>query len=397
MAADTIAKVLIIEDEPDVRESYIDMLTMLGYEVDSADNGVSGLDKLNNNKFDIVITDLNMPRMNGLETLRHIKKKDIDTEVIVVTGFATIENAIGAMKQGAFDYITKPVSMEHVKIVLNKCMQKIQARRENKKLRTLNAQLSELNELKDKFITITNHEMRTPLAVLKGYLDLMDMELEHQNNQDVNEYLQIISSTVDEMVEMIDDMHNLSNLHNSRIKTKMILVNSNELVTEIFNEMHALFKRRNVNLSIKNTSKDFFVLADRKELKRAIRELVQNALKFTNSDGKVSISVAHVSLNKQIFIAIADTGIGIPNDKLRLIFEPFYEVQDVMHHSTSKTGFMGSGIGVGLSLSKEIVESFGGEIVVESTPGKGSVFTIILPQADANVHVQQDIKMQSAV
>ena len=68
-----------------------------------------------------------------------------------------------------------------------------------------------------------------------------------------------------------------------------------------------------------------------------------------------------------------------------------------MHHSTSKTGFMGSGIGVGLSLSKEIVESFGGEIVVESTPGKGSVFTIILPQADANVHVQQDIKMQSAV
>lgn len=397
MTADTIAKVLIIEDEPDVRESYIDMLTMLGYEVDSADNGVSGLEKLNNNKFDIVITDLNMPRMNGLETLRHIKKKDIDTEVIVVTGFATIENAIGAMKQGAFDYITKPVSMEHVKIVLSKCMQRIQARRENKKLRTINAQLSELNELKDKFITITNHEMRTPLAVLKGYLDLMDMELEHQNNQDVNEYLNIISNTVDEMVEMIDDMHNLSNLNNSRTQSKKVLVNSNELVTEIYNEMHALFKRRNVSLNLKNTSEDFFILADRKELKRAIRELVQNALKFTNSDGKVGISVSNVSLNRQIFITITDTGIGIPNDKLGLIFEPFYEVQDVMHHSTSKTGFMGSGIGVGLSLSKEIVESFGGEIVVESTPGKGSVFTIILPQADAKTNAQQDIKMPSAV
>lgn len=397
MAADTIAKVLIIEDEPDVRESYIDMLILLGYEVDSADNGVSGLDKLNDDKFDIVITDLNMPRMNGMETLRHIKKKDIDTEVIVVTGFATIENAIGAMKQGAFDYITKPVSMEHVKIVLNKCMQRIQARRENKKLRTLNAQLSELNELKDKFITITNHEMRTPLAVLKGYLDLMDMELEHQNNHDVNEYLNIISSTVDEMVEMIDDMHNLSNLNNSRTQSKKVFVNSNELVTEIFNEMHALFKRRNVSLSVKNTSQDFFVLADRKELKRAIRELVQNALKFTNADGKVTISVSNVSLNKQIFITITDTGIGIPNDKLNLIFEPFYEVQDVMHHSTSKTGFMGSGIGVGLSLSKEIVESFGGEIVVESTPGKGSAFTVILPQAEAKDNAQQDIKMPSAV
>ncbi len=397
MATDIIAKVLLIEDEPDVRESYIDMLIMLGYEVDSADNGVSGLEKLQKSKFDIVITDLNMPVMNGLETLRHIKKKDIDTEVIVVTGFATIENAIGAMKQGAFDYITKPVSMEHVKIVLNKCMQRIQARRENKKLKTLNAQLSELNELKDKFITITNHEMRTPLAVLKGYLDLMDMELEDHNNDDVNDYMNIIGKTVDEMVEMIDDMHNLSNIHNSRIKSKRILVNMNELVDEIYNEMHALFRKRNVILTVKNYSEDLFVLADRKELKRAIRELVQNALKFTNADGQVTILVSNVSLSKQIYITITDTGIGIPNDKLDLIFEPFYEVQDVMHHSTSKTGFMGSGIGVGLSLAKEIVESFSGEIAVESTPGKGSVFTIILSQSNTNVDALPDVKMQSAV
>ena len=397
MATDIIARVLLIEDEPDVRESYIDMLTMLGYKVDSADNGVSGLEKLQNNKFDIVITDLNMPVMNGLEALRQIKKKDIDTEVIVVTGFATIENAIGAMKQGAFDYITKPVSMEHVKIVLSKCMQRIQARRENKKLKTMNAQLSELNELKDKFITITNHEMRTPLAVLKGYLDLMDMELEDHNNEDVNDYLKIIGKTVDEMVEMIDDMHNLSNLSKSRRKPQKNLINTNELVNEIYDEMHALFKRRNVSLSLINSKEELFVLADRKELKRAIRELVQNALKFTDAGGNVTLSVSNVSLKKQVFISVTDTGIGIPNDKLDLIFEPFYEVQDVMHHSTSKTGFMGSGIGVGLSLSKEIIESFGGEIVVESTPGKGSVFTIILSKADANFSVQPDLKMQSAV
>ncbi|MBN1406797.1 MAG: response regulator [Calditrichaceae bacterium] len=397
MAADFIARVLLIEDEPDVRESYIDMLTMLGYKVDSADNGVTGLEKLQNNKFDIVITDLNMPVMNGMEALRQIKKKDTDTEVIVITGFATIENAIGAMKQGAFDYITKPVSMEHVKIVLSKCMQRIQARRENKKLKTMNAQLSELNELKDKFITITNHEMRTPLAVLKGYLDLMDMELEDHNNDDVTDYLKIIGKTVDEMVEMIDDMHNLSNLSKNRKKTQKTLININELVNEIYDEMHALFKKRDVSFMLSNSKQELSVLADRKELKRAIRELVQNALKFTNANGKVNISVSQVSLNKEIFITISDTGIGIPNDKLDLIFEPFYEVQDVMHHSTSKTGFMGSGIGVGLSLSKEIVESFGGEIVVESTPGKGSVFTIILSKADTNLKEDTDIKMQSVV
>jgi len=192
-------------------------------------------------------------------------------------------------------------------------------------------------------------------------------------------------------------MHSLSNLHNSRIKTKKVLVNTNELVNEIYNEMHALFKRRNVSLNVKKSCEDLFVLADRKDLKRAVRELIQNALKFTNSDGKVSISVSNVSLNKQVFISVTDTGIGIPNDKLDLIFEPFYEVQDVMHHSTSKTGFMGSGIGVGLSLSKEIIESFTGEIVVDSTPGKGSVFTIILPRSDANIDAPSDLKMQSVV
>ena len=391
------AKILLIEDEPEVRESYIDMLSMLGCEVDAADNGASGLDKLDNASYDIVITDLNMPVMNGLETLRQIKKKEIDTEVIVVTGFATIENAIGAMKQGAFDYITKPVSIEHVKIVLSKCLQKIQARRENKQLKTMNAQLSELNELKDKFITITNHELRTPLAVLKGYLDLLDMEMEEINNDDANDYLGIIGKTVDEMVEMIDNLHNLSNLSKSRNKPDYEQIDINELIEEIFDEAHALFKKRNVNLNLIKSKEELNVLADRRELKRAIRELLQNALKFTNAEGHVTISAKNVSINKQVFIEVSDTGIGIPSDKLDLIFEPFYEVQDVMHHSTSKTGFMGSGIGVGLSLSKEIIESFGGEIVVESNPGQGSIFTIILLKAEAMTEKKTELKMKSAV
>ncbi len=167
--------ILLIEDEPDVRESYLSMLSILGYNADTAENGMDGLQKIMAKNYDIVITDLNMPVMNGLETLTRIKKKAPQIDVIVMTGFATIDNAISAMKQGAFDYITKPVSIEHVKIVLSKCHQQIEAHRENKKLRDLNTRLSELNELKDKFITITTHELRTPLAVLKGYYELIEM------------------------------------------------------------------------------------------------------------------------------------------------------------------------------------------------------------------------------
>jgi len=382
MADNLNAKVLLIEDEPEVRESYIDMLSLLGYDVEPAENGMAGLEKLKKGSYDIVITDLNMPVMNGLETLRRIKKKEIDTEVIVVTGFATIENAIGAMKQGAFDYITKPVSIEHVKIVLNKCMQKINARRENAKLKDMNAELSELNELKDKFITITNHELRTPLAVLKGYMDLLNLEMEDQCNGEVQEYVGIINDTVEEMVDMIDSMHSLSNFTKIKNKLQINTVDLNDLVDNIYKETRVLFSERNINFNFFPEKKSIKVSADIKQLKRAVRELVQNSLKFTEEDGEVTLTLKSVGLNKQTFITIEDTGIGIPNDKLELIFEPFYEVQDVMHHSTSKTDFMGGGIGVGLSLAKEIVESFGGEIAVDSKPGHGSSFTVILPQAE---------------
>lgn len=122
------------------------------------------------------------------------------------------------------------------------------------------------------------------------------------------------------------------------------------------------------------------VNCDYREIKRAVRELIQNALKFTDKGGKVTLALKNVSVKDQIYITVTDTGIGIPIDKQDLIFEPFYEVQDVMHHSTSKTEFMGGGIGVGLSLAKEIVESHNGEIAVESTPDEGSTFTIVLPQ-----------------
>lgn len=375
-------KILLIEDEKDVRESYEDMLSLLGYETGMAENGKDGLEKLKKDKYDIVLTDLNMPVMNGLETLRRIKKKDADIEVIVITGFATIENAIGAMKQGAFDYITKPVSIDHVKIVLSKCIQQINARRENKKLKDLNTQLSELNDLKNKFITITNHELRTPLAVLKGYVDLLDMDVDRKEGSDQDEYLGIITNTITEMIDMVEYMHDLSTFEKFGETDNKSNFDINDLVQSVYKEVKVLFDNREINLSLNLEEKPIKVYAEKRLLKKAIRELVQNALKFTNEKGSVSLIIKNIELKNKVFIKVEDTGIGIPHDKIELIFEPFYEVQDVMHHFSSKTDFMGGGIGVGLSLVKEAVESNDGEIAVESTPGQGSVFTIILPVAN---------------
>ncbi len=371
--------ILLIEDEPDVRESYLSMLNILGYDADTAENGMDGLQKIMAKNYDIVITDLNMPVMNGLETLTRIKKKAPQIEVIVMTGYATIDNAISAMKQGAFDYITKPVSIEHVKIVLSKCHQQIEAHRENKKLRDLNTRLSELNELKDKFITITTHELRTPLAVLKGYYELIEMQIDRNSDPDLDEYMGIMSGTIQEMIDMLDSMHDLSNFDKAIREYKNTEFDTNSILEAVHKEFKVLFSQRNIAFDLNPENEPAIVNADPALLKRAIRELTQNALKFTDENGKVILHLKKIPLKNKVFIMIEDTGIGIPAHKIDLIFEPFYEVQDVMYHSSSKTGFMGGGIGVGLSLVREILSTCSGEIAVESTPGKGSTFTIMLP------------------
>jgi len=380
MSIENNVNILLIEDEEDIRESYVDMLGFLNLSADTAGNGLEGLKMLEQQHYDIVITDLNMPEIDGMETLRRIKKKNAEIEVIVITGFATIENAISAMKQGAFDYITKPVSLEHVKIVLNKCIQKILANRENKELRDSNTQLIEINDLKNKFITITNHELRTPLAVLRGYFDLLEMEIDTDAGEEISEYYSIINNTLNEMMSMIDNMHDLSSLKNFVSTQQKNLFDINDLMNDVYRENKIFFEKRNLDLIMNNNSGPLYVRVDRKMLHKAVRELVQNALKYTK-EGTVTLAVKDVENRNQVFITVSDTGIGIPPDKLDLIFEPFYEVQDVLHHSTSRTEFMGGGIGVGLSLVNEIIEFNDGEIAVESVHGKGSTFTIILPKA----------------
>jgi signal transduction histidine kinase len=373
------AKILVIEDEDDVRESYLDMFEIFGYEVDSAPNGREGVIKVTNNEFDIVITDLNMPEMDGIEVLKVIKKNKPYIEVIVITGYATLENAIKAMKIGAYDYFTKPIDLEHVKIVLSKCVQSIKARKENEELKGLNQKLTELNELKDKFITITNHELRTPLTVLKGYLDLIDMFLPDDSDKDLIEALDISKETMKEMVTIIEHLHDLSFFDYGKknySKNEFVLT---ELLQIIYNEMKVLFKNRNIKFYYSLEGDPVKVVGDQERLKRSLRELLQNALKFTNEKGEVNLLYAANENGKNVFIKIIDTGIGIPVDKQDMIFEPFYEVQSSIHHTTSKSDFMGGGIGLGLTLAKQVIESHNGQIIVESEPEKGSIFTVVLP------------------
>jgi len=376
-------KILVVEDEDQVRQSYEDMFSFFGYEVESVPNGREGMSRITKNDYDIVVTDLNMPEMNGIEVLKYIKKKKPYIEVIVITGYATLENAIEAMKVGAYDYFAKPVDIEHVRIVLSKCVQQIQSRKENEELRSLTQRLKELNELKDKFITITNHELRTPVTVLKGYIELIDYFLEDNRNENITEAIEIITETMSELVGIVEQMHDISSYDYGKKHMISGDVEIEKVLKVIFKEMKVLFEKRKIQFDLKLEKSGVIVSGDDKQLKRSLRELLQNALKFTPEGGHVELEYSANQENKKVYIKIKDDGIGIPADKLDMIFEPFYEVQNVINHMTSKTEFMGGGIGLGLTLAKEVFESHKGKLLLESEENNGSTFTVVLPIQDS--------------
>jgi signal transduction histidine kinase len=320
--------------------------------------------------------------MNGIEVLKYIKKKKPYIEVIVITGYATLENAIEAMKVGAYDYFAKPIDIEHVRIVLSKCVQQIQSRKENEELRSLTQRLKELNELKDKFITITNHELRTPVTVLKGYIELIDYFLEDNRNENINEAIEIVTETMRELVGIVEQMHDISSFDYGKKRMVTVDVEIEKILELIYKEMKVLFEKRKIKFDLNLDRSGLVVSGDDKQLKRSLRELLQNALKFTPEGGHVELEYSINKKNKKLYIKVKDNGIGIPGNKLDLIFEPFYEVQNVINHMTSKTEFMGGGIGLGLTLAKEVFESHKGELLLESEENRGSTFTVVLPYKD---------------
>lgn len=392
--SDEKISILVVEDEEVIRTIFSETFVSWGFDVQVASNGKEALDLTIENQFDIIVTDLNMPYVNGIELIKKLKDKNYLAEIIVITGFATIDNAIEAMKAGAFDFITKPVNFDHVKFVINKCKQQIASRQENSQLRILNEKLTRLNEIKDKFLSITNHELRTPVTIIKGYVDVLDMYVD-DDSSDLKEIVDIMKFSVNELIDRLENIHNLSQLDRKNLPFSYKEGNVVPVLIETLKEISVLYKKRNITLKLKSIPKNVPVYADFYRMKQVFRELLQNALKFTEDGG--SVFVSGTVIENKVYLVFEDTGVGIPVNEQKLIFEPFYEVQDTVNHKTSESEFMGGGLGIGLSLVKEIVTAHDGTIEVSSEPGKGSKFMIMLPlisHPDVQNKLQLDSNLQ---
>jgi signal transduction histidine kinase len=237
----------------------------------------------------------------------------------------------------------------------------------NTKLESANRRLREVDKLKSNFLSMVSHELRTPLTTIQGYITFLNTEKPGILNPAQKECLKISEETVVLLNNLIEELLDLSKIETGEFK--VTLENTNMI--EVFNKAIASlqFSARSKGVTLENNlpSKLPLVLADKQRILQLATNLIENAIKFNQEGGKVYISASTQNQNERVVFCIFDTGIGIPEDKLDKIFDKFYQVD-----SSGKRKY--GGCGLGLAISKSIIELHGGRIWVESKVGKGSKF-----------------------
>ena len=230
--------------------------------------------------------------------------------------------------------------------------------------------LKKLEKIRKDFVANASHELRTPLTSIKGFVEALQDGVIEEPSQ-VGQFLEIISRQAERMGKIIADMLLLSEIESEGFQLKLEESSLNALIREVVNPLQAQAKSKNIALEVNLQEPEKVVKTDRDKISQVLSNLFDNAIKFTNSGGKVTI---HTEEGKEgVLIQVKDTGIGIPSTDLSRIFERFYTVDK------SRSRELG-GTGLGLSIVKHIVEAHGGKVWVESELNRGSVFYFSLPK-----------------
>lgn len=395
--------ILTIDDEEAIRESFKSFLEDQNYQVLTAENGLEGLEVFKRERPDLVLVDLRMPIMDGLDVISNIKIISPDTPIIIVSGTGLLSDAIEAIKLGAWDYLTKPVvDLSALSHSIEKAFEKVQLIEDNRKYQThleslveertkeledaynkLQEQYDELkiakeqaeesDRLKTAFLQNLSHEIRTPMNAIMGFSSVL---VENYNDKNkLAKYSNIINKRCKDLLDIINDILDISKIELGQISINYEKTDLNDIFLEVsyfFNEYKKQFEKKNVSFFIKPvtdaSNREFYI--DKGKLKQILINLISNAFKFTEK-GSIEIGCEFDDNNNLEFF-VSDTGMGIPKDKHDIIFERFYQLH---HYSIKNIG----GTGLGLSIVKGLVNLLGGKIWLDSEIGKGSRFSFMLP------------------
>ncbi len=375
-------RILIVDDEKPIRDFLFEALTQLGgFSVEMAENGEEALKKIEKENFDLVLTDMKMPKMDGLKLITEIAKFKPETLMVLLTGHGSIDSALEAMKRGASDYLTKPINLDEMMLRLRKVMDErqrfISLKDYAAELERANQELRKIDEIKSEFVSVASHELRTPLAAIKNAVQLMLQGRTGEINENQTKFLSMAERNINRLTGILNSLLDLSRIESGKIEMKFEELDLRGSIEFILSSLKPQADGRSIRLNMEIPEKLPSIYGDREKVEQILTNLLGNAIKFTPEEGEISVSAKPFENEGNmdvVAISVKDSGIGIPEDQLERIFEKFHQVEDSLRRSIAGTG-------LGLAITKGLVEAHHGRIWVESEIGKGSTFTFTLPMS----------------
>ncbi|MDZ4765349.1 MAG: hybrid sensor histidine kinase/response regulator [Chloroflexota bacterium] len=405
------ATILYIEDDAGSRSLVERSLSHVGYRVVCAERGLTGIDLAQREQPDLILIDINLPDLTGREitTVLRADPRFKTTPIVALTAQTLSDYREMAFAAGMNGYLTKPLDVEalpaqvayylsggrdqpdtaaqanahkrHTEEIAVKLEARIRA------LENANADTRRLDAMKNSFIQLTAHELRTPLTLVLGYYRLLEDSPELRaavlRDPALRGMMQGMSSAITRMHGMIGEILSISRIITNQIDLVLGPVSLGDIAVSAMEPYKTVFSERKLRVHFQRQDWSERMTADAELLKLALNNLLSNAIKYTPDGGLITL---HVRRHEDALrFSVRDTGIGIAKEHHQSIFERFSTINNPEFHTTSKTAFMGGGLGLGLAICKGIIEAHGGRIWVESAGNDpirlpGSEFIVVLPR-----------------
>ncbi len=391
-AIEAPALILIVDDEIKNRKLLEVMLAPEGFNFVNATNGKEALAAVAEQPPDLVLLDVMMPDMNGYEVAAKIKANvaSKNIPIIMLTALDDRNARMLGLTAGAEDFLTKPVDRAELCVRVRNLLRlkiygdKLAAALEALELSNehLAAALTEAgearrmaehaNNAKTQFLRAMSHELRTPLNAISGYTEILEMGLRGTVNPEQTKDLGRIKRAAAYLLRLINDVLTIARMEGAR-PLKLVALPVNQVLAEVDSLCALQAKARGLTLTVTSNENEILVAADAERFQQILINLITNAIKFTPNGG--SIEMACDGYDDVVRVRVKDTGVGVRALDIERVFEPFVQID---RHLTSATQ---QGVGLGLSISRELARAMRGDLTLESTEGIGSIFTLTLPLA----------------
>jgi signal transduction histidine kinase len=401
------ARLLVVDDEESLRITTAAIFEKEGYIVDTASSGDEAMDLMCKSDYDLVLTDLHMEGGDGLSVLNRIRQQAPLTISVVLTGFASVESAIAALQEGAYDYLIKPCDIETMKHTIRRGVEHrrlmlaeqkarsdlqqlnldLEQRIEERtgELRRLNMELADANRAKDVFLATLSHELRTPLTPVVGWIKLLRSGT--LDEKSVAQALDAIERNAWLQSRLIDDLLDTSRIATGKLHFEPKPTDLNVAVKAAVDTVRTSAAARNLELTVSLHPASLIVLGEPVRLQQIAWNIVSNAIKFTDPGGKVTVTTGFDGT--EAYVTVTDSGIGIEPEFLPHVFDRFRQADG----STSRRH---GGLGLGLAIADALAKMHGGWLEAQSQGvGHGAAFTLKVALAPTGIVAPETVDSKS--